>query len=118
MAAQREGTKRAAELRREAGIEPSPMPRGITEHRHPDEVAAATQAARKFELSTIVGKLAMPVLIGTGSHDPNLVSSRVIAANAPNAQLAVLEDVGHNGMLEHPELALATFLTFHDALGT
>ena len=60
----------------------------------------------------------MPVLIGTGSHDPNLVSSRVIAANAPNAKLAVLENVGHNGMLEHPALALSTFLEFHDSLGT
>ena len=60
----------------------------------------------------------MPVLIGTGSHDPNLVSSRVIAATAPNAKLAVLRNVGHNGILEHPELALSTFLDFHDSLGT
>ena len=118
VAAQRTGTRQAAELRREAGIEPSPIPAGITAHRHPDEVAPATQAARKFDLSTVVGKLAMPVLIGTGSHDPNLVSSRVIAANAPNAKLAVLENTGHNGMLEHPELALSTFLEFHDSLGT
>ena len=117
VAAQREGTKRAAELRRAAGIEPSPMPAGLGEHRHPEAVGEAMQSARKFELSTIVDRLAMPVLVGTGSHDPNLVSSRVIAANAPNAKLAVLEDVGHNGMLEHPELALATFLEFHDALG-
>ena len=78
----------------------------------------ATQALRKFNLATVVDKLTMPVLIGTGSHDPNLVSSRVIAATAPNARLAVLECVGHNGMLEHPELALQTFLEFHDALGT
>lgn len=118
VAAQRAGTRRAAELRRAAGIETSPVPRGITEHRYPDEVGEAMQAGRKFDLTKVVGKLAMPVLIGTGSHDPNLVSSRVIAANAPNAQLAVLQDVGHNGMLEHPELALATFLEFHDALGT
>ena len=60
----------------------------------------------------------MPVLIGTGSHDPNLVSSRVIAATAPNARLAVLENVGHNSMLEHPDLALGTFFEFHDGLGT
>ena len=30
----------------------------------------------------------------------------------------VLECVGHNGILEHPELALDTFLEFHDTLGT
>ena len=118
VAAQRTGTKRAAELRRKAGIDPSPIPAGITAHRNPDEVGKAMQAGRKFDLTKVVGKLAMPVLIGTGSHDPNLVSSRVIAANARNAQLVVLEDVGHNGMLEHPELALSTFFEFHDSLSS
>lgn len=116
--AQREGTRRAAELRREAGIESSPMPSGFTEHRHPEAMGEAMLAGRKFDLSKVVERLTMPVLIGTGSHDPNLVSSRVIAANAPNAKLAVLENVGHNGMLEHPELALSTFLAFHDSLET
>ena len=116
--AQREGTRRAAALRREAGIAPSPIPEGIQEHRHPDAVAQTMAAARKFDLAAVVDKLTMPVLIGTGSHDPNLVSSRVIAATAPNAKLAVLENVGHNSMLEYPALALRTFLEFHDALGT
>jgi hypothetical protein len=27
-----------------------------------------------------------------------------------------LQRVGHNGILEYPELALGTFLSFHDAL--
>ena len=116
--AQREGSKRAADLRREAGIEPSPMPKGIQDHRHPDAVPDTMAATRKFDLAAVVEKLSMPVLIGTGSHDPNLVSSRVIAATAPNAELAVLQDVGHNSMLEHPALALRRFLEFHDALGT
>ena len=75
-------------------------------------------ALRKFRLASVVERLTMPVLIGTGSHDPNLVSSRVIAETAPNARLAVLDAVGHNGILEHPELALRTFLDFHDALAT
>ena len=116
--AQQEGSRRAAAQRREAGIESSPPPKGFNEHQHPEAVGKATQALRKFNLATVVDKLTMPVLIGTGSHDPNLVSSRVIAATAPNAKLSVLECVGHNGMLEHPELALQTFLEFHDALGT
>ena len=118
MAAQQEGTKRAAQLRREAGIRSEPPPTGFMEHRDPEAAGLATQALRKFDLSTVVSRLTMPVLIGTGSHDPNLVSSRVIAATAPNAKLAVLECVGHNGILEHPELALSTFLEFHDSLGT
>lgn len=114
--AQREGTKRAAELRREAGIESQPVPVGINDHLHPDEVGKAMAALRKFRLASVVDRLTMPVLIGTGSHDPNLASSRVIAETAPNAKLAVLEAVGHNGILEHPELALRTFLDFHDSL--
>lgn len=116
--AQQEGTKRARELRRQAGIESAPMPTGFTVHRDPESAGLATATVRKIELSTLVDRLTMPVLIGTGSHDPNLVSSRVIAATAPNAKLAVLDIVGHNGILEHPELALSQFLEFHDSLGT
>ena len=118
MPAQQEGSRRAAAQRREAGIESSPPPKGFNEHQQPEAAGKATQALRKFSLATVVNKLTMPVLIGTGSHDPNLVSSRVIAATAPNAKLAVPDCVGHNSMLEHPELALGTFLEFHDALGT
>ena len=116
--AQREGTKRAAELRARAGIASQPAPVGIVDHRNPDEVGKATAAAGKYDLKSAIGRLTMPVLIGTGSHDPNLFSSRVIAATAPNARLAVLDTVGHNGILEYPELALQTFLDFHDALTT
>ena len=79
-------------------------------------MAKATAAAGKYELKSVIDRLTMPVLIGTGSHDPNLASSRVIAETAPNARLVVLDTVGHNGILEHPELALQTFLDFHDAL--
>ena len=118
MKAQREGTERAAELRRQVGIERRPTPSGFTVHRDRQAAGLATGALRKFDLSTVVDRLGMPVLIGTGSHDPNLVSSRIIAATAPNARLAVLDKVGHNGILEHPELALSTFLEFHDSLGT
>jgi len=58
------------------------------------------------------------VLIGTGSHDPNLVSSRVIAATAANAKRVVPENVGHNSMWEYPGLALQTFLDFNESLET
>ncbi len=104
--AQQEGSRRAAAQRREVGIESSPPPKGFGEHQHPEAAGKATGALRKFNLATVVNKLTMPVLIGTGSHDPNLVSSRVIAATAPNAKLSVLECVGHNGILEHPSSSL------------
>lgn len=116
VAAQREGTRRAADMRREAGIVPQGAPAGINDHRHPEEVGKAMAALRKYRLASVVERLSMPVLIATGSHDPNLASSRVIAADAPNARLVVLEAVGHNGILEHPDLALDTFLAFHDSL--
>ena len=99
------------------GIPSQPAPVGIVGHRHPDEVGKATAAAGKYDLQSAIDRLTMPVLIGTGSFDPNLASSRVIAETAPNAQLVVLDTVGHNGILEHPDLALKTFLDFHDALG-
>lgn len=115
--AQREGTERAAELRREAGIETLPPPTGFIEHADVETARRATQAA-PTDLAAMVPRLAMPVLIATGSHDPNLTSSRVVAAEAPRATLRVLEPVGHNAILEHPQMALDAFLEFHDGLGT
>ena len=114
MAAQRDGTQRAAEERRKAGIQTWPGPEGFTTHADAEAAGQAAQAVRKFDLATVVEDLAMPVLIGTGSHDPNLASSRAIAARVPSARLVVLERVGHNAILEHPEYALETFLRFHE----
>lgn len=115
--AQREGTRAAAEIRRQAGLEVPDPPPGRDAHRNPDTVPLAMAALRRFDLAAVVSKLTMPVLIGTGDHDPNLASSRIIARTAPDARLAVLEHVGHNAILEHPELALETFLSFHDSRG-
>ena len=114
VAAQREGTRRAAEERRRAGIETWPAPSGFTTHADAEAADHAVQAARKFDLATVVERLAMPVLVATGSHDPNLTSSRVVQARTPDAKLVVLERVGHNAILEHPEYALKVFLQFHD----
>ena len=119
MAAQQAGSKTAARIRRELGIEKPPKPpAGFFEHKDEEAAILATQANGKFDLAAVIDKLIMPVLIGTGSHDPNLVSSRVIAAKAPNAKLVVLENVGHNSMWEYPALALQTFLDFHESLKT
>ena len=115
VAAQREGTKRSAELRREAGIIPMPMPTGIMEHADAETAWRATQAA-PYDLAAMVPRLSMPVLIATGSHDPNLKSSRVVAAEAPHATLRVLDNVGHNAILEHPQFALDTFFAFQESL--
>lgn len=119
MAAQQAGSKIAAEERLKLGIEKAPRPpEGFFEHKDEEASVLATQASRKFDLAAVIPKLTMPVLIGTGSHDPNLVSSRVVAATAPNAKLVVLENVGHNSMWEYPAYALQTFLDFHEPLET
>ena len=114
--AQRKGSKVAAERQRRHGISPvSPAP-GWDAHAQPETVALAMGALRKADLAAVLDRLTMPILIGTGDCDPNLASSRVIAAKVPSARLAVLADVGHNAILEHVELALSTFLDFHDSL--
>ncbi|MBF67675.1 MAG: hypothetical protein CMQ29_08265 [Gammaproteobacteria bacterium] len=116
--AQRKGSKLAAARQQAAGIKVPSPPVGMKDHANPDTVGSAMLALRKFDLASVVDRLTMPLLIGTGSLDPNLVSSRVIAERAENAQLSVLEDVGHNGILERPDIALERFINFHDNLET
>lgn len=114
--AQREGSKLAADKRRAEGITATPTPEGFQIHRSPDAAQEAMKAMRKFVLADVVGKLSMPILIATGEYDPNLTSSRAIAESAENIELVELKNVGHNSILEHPNLALETFLRFHDSM--
>jgi 3-oxoadipate enol-lactonase len=114
--AQQEGSKQAAQKQRAAGIQRSRPPEGWNVHQTPDAVLPAMLALRKFDLTTVVDKLTMPVLIATGDHDPNLTSSSEVAATAPDARLVVLENVGHVAILERPDLAIETFLTFQSSL--
>ena len=114
--AQREGSKLAADKRRAEGITATPTPEGFQIHQSPDAAQEAMKAMRKFVLADVVGKLSMPILIATGEYDPNLTSSRAIAESAENIELVELKNVGHNSILEHPNLALETFLRFHDSM--
>lgn len=116
VAAQRQGTKDAANERELRGIVSAPPPKGFNEHRDTRAAQLTAGALRKIQLIDVIDEVTMPVLIGTGSHDPNLTSSRVIAARLDKAQLAEFEYVGHNAILEHPSLALSTFLEFHEKL--
>lgn len=117
VAAQRQGTKDAANKRRELGIDAATPSIGFNDHRDGDAAQLTASALRKFHLVDVIDELTMPVLIGTGTHDPNLKSSRVIAERLENARLVEFEHVGHNAILEHPTLALKTFLEFHETLG-
>ncbi|MDA0790953.1 MAG: alpha/beta hydrolase [Proteobacteria bacterium] len=114
--AQQEGQKAAREKQRAAGIEPFPLPEGYNAHDTPESVPLAMGALRKFDLAAAVPGLTMPVLIATGDHDPNLTSSREVAATLPNSRLVVFENVGHGSVLQRPDLTSRTFLEFQDAL--
>ena len=116
VAAQRQGTKDAADERKSLGIVSAPPPTGFNEHRNTGAAQLAAGALRKIQLVDVIDELTMPVLIGTGSHDPNLTSSRAIATRLDNAQLIEFEHVGHNAILEHPALALSAFFEFHETL--
>ena len=116
VAAQRLGTKQAADERASRGIEVTSPPTGFNQHRDAQAARLTASALRKFDLDGVIDELTMPILIGTGSHDPNLTSSRDIAARLNNARLVEFQHVGHNAILEHPELAIDTFLEFQDSL--
>ena len=116
VAAQRKGTREAEERRQKLGISSMTPSKRSWEHQDPEAAKLTATALRKFDLNTVVGKLTMPVLIGTGDHDPNLISSREIERQAPNAKLVVFKNVGHNAILEYPDLALKTFLNFQSEL--
>ena len=116
VAAQRRGTKEAADERESLGIRAASPATGFNEHRDSKAALLTAGALRKIQLVDVIDELTMPVLIGTGSHDPNLASGRIIAARIDNARLVEFEHVGHNAILEHPTLALSAFLKFHDSL--
>lgn len=114
--AQRRGTKRARELQAQSGLDPFPMPEGWNTHQSPEEVPKALAAAGRFDLRTAVQHLTMPILVATGDHDPNLVSSRELVAMVPGARLIVFENVGHGSVLQRPDLTTETFLEFQKSV--
>lgn len=116
VAAQKEGSKKALLLQQQQGIDSFPRPEGWNGHQHPESVIKSLAAAAKFDLTAAVNKLIMPVLVATGDHDPNLESSRNLVSLAPNAQLVVLENVGHGSVLQRPDMTANTFLEFHKSL--
>ena len=102
------------ELQKAAGIGRFPKPSGINEHAYPDQVSLVSGAnsSGAFDLKAAIPKLTIPLLLVTGDCDPNLVSTREIAAAAPNAKLIELENVGHGSVLQRPDLTSDIFLKF------
>ena len=111
--AQREGSREAVRKQEAAGIPRFERPSGWHEHANPDSVRPAMGAIFKgFDLAAAARALAMKTLVATGDHDPNLPSSRDLAAMAPDAELVVMENVGHGSVLQRPDLATEIFTDF------
>ena len=116
--AQRAGMQEALEKQIAAGTPRFEIPDGIREHANPETVSLAMRAGIAYDLTNVAPKLTMPVLIATGDHDPNLPSSRKLVKQAPNAQLVVMENVGHGSVLQRPDLATEIFLDFQASLAS
>ena len=111
--AQKAGAKAAAVARAREGIAEIPQPQGWRNH---DDLAAAKKAmAATFQhpdLMPFVTQLTLPVLIVTGEHDPNLVSSRRALSGFAAARLEVLPHTGHGSVLQRPDLVRETVVRF------
>lgn len=75
---------------------------------------------RNFEVTDLLGDIAVPVLVVSGSHDRLTVSgaSQYLADHLPKAELKLIEGCGHMTMLERHDdfdAMLETFL--NDTLG-
>ena len=111
--AQREGSRIAVRKQEAAGIRRFERPAGWNEHANPDSVRPAIRAIfQGFDLAAAAEALAMKTLVATGDHDPNLPSSRDLATMAPDAELVVMENVGHGSVLQRPDLVTVIFMDF------
>lgn len=112
--AQRQGVATAKAARADAGIAEVPKPPGWNDHQSVDEARLALAATTHHtDLMPFVQRVSNRVLIATGDHDPNLVSSRRALGGFANVRLEVLEHTAHGAVLQHPvkmaELATSFF---------
>ena len=103
--AQKAGARAAREARAREGIAELPLPDGWRDHED-FEVAKKAMAATVYheDLMPFVTRVGMPVLVATGEHDPNLVSSRRALSGIADGRLAVLAHTGHGSVLQRPDL--------------
>jgi 3-oxoadipate enol-lactonase len=105
--------KEAIAAQEAEGIPKRARPEGAIEHRDPEEAKRGYGSIRtEKNLSGLVDRITVPTLVCTGDYDPNLVSSRDVAARIPNAELVVMKNVGHGSVMQRPDLAVEKFLDF------
>jgi len=111
--AQKGGAKAAAKARAEARIEEIPRPEGWRDHADFEQARKAMAATFAHpDLMPFVEKVAIPTLIATGDHDPNLVSSRRALARLRDGRLEVLQHTGHGSLLQRPEVVARVVAPF------
>ena len=114
--AQKEGAREAVTKQLALGIDKYNKPEGWNVHQDNSSMMSAMTAMSKFDLSKVLEKLLMPVMVMTGDHDPNLSSSKKIVKSLSNAKLVELRNVGHGSILQRPDLTTKEFLEFHKYL--
>jgi len=114
--AQKEGAREAVTKQLSLGINKFTKPEGWNVHQDNSSMMSAMNAIGKFDLSKVLEKLRMPVMVMTGDLDPNLSSSKKIVKRLSNAKLVELKNVGHGSILQRPDLTTKEFLKFHKSL--
>ena len=114
--AQKFGAKKAFLKQSKSGVKPFIKPIGWNEHLNLETVSLALSAAGKFNLNNAIQYLNMPIMVMTGDHDPNLDSSKELVKQLTNAELVILEEVGHGSVLQRPDLTSKNFINFHNSL--
>lgn len=112
--AQRQGAKAALEKQIASGTPKFEKPVGYNTNPDADLVTQALAAAARFNLKSAIKSLSMPLMLVTGDHDPNLISSREIDAKLTNASLTILKNVGHGSILQRPDLCVDEFRIFQN----
>jgi pimeloyl-ACP methyl ester carboxylesterase len=114
--AQKLGHQQALARQSDLGIQRFKLPEGWNHHQNNETMQLAMSAAALFDLSSAAKKLLMPILVVTGDHDPNLISSRQLVSTVANAKLEVMKNVGHGSVLQRPDLTATIFAEFQNSL--
>jgi 3-oxoadipate enol-lactonase len=112
-AARRAGSEVAARLRAEVALASVTVDRAWFHRRDP---GAARLSANAFKDQPAwldgLASIRAPTLVACGEQDPNLPSSKRLAAEIPGASFALMPMTGHASILERPDLVLELLRTF------
>ena len=100
---------------------------GVLERNTSVEIfCAACDAMIEMDLEEDLSKITAPTLVMDGDQDiltpldqgPQGIGNRAIAELIPNAELYVIEGVGHTNLMEAPELSTEVVVGFLSRVGT